>query len=230
MRGRGTLLALILFALCPLALAQQGQTCVYENQYGRFTYPCGSGESPAAEPKADESWWTSAAAQMALGIVGIVGSASAGAYTIYRVRTRRRTLTVTLAAIERAYVEAKSDPASGMSRLSELRADLRMQHEKGRLEDAQFLELDRRATQYLVKLRLLEVDRRFAMLPPLLLAEIRRLLGDGVLTPAEADLIEVRANAYRVPEHLRAELADLTRRWANEDHAGAPAPSATVAP
>lgn len=140
-------------------------------------------------------------------------------------RTRRRALPGTLHAIERAYVDAKADPTAGIARLSDLRARVRHLHDKGELDDGHDLELDKRATSYIVKLRLLEIDRRFAHLPPLLLAEIRRLLGDGVLSASEADLIEVRAAAYRVADPARRELIELTRAWANEDTPSEPEPT-----
>lgn len=203
-------------SLAPSALAQ-GQTCRIESeQYGTIEYPCGSGES-SGSGSPDEDWWETGTFQAVLGVIGILGSAGAAGYTYYRVRSRRRALTVTLAAIERAYADAKADPEAGVATLAQLRTQVREQHGRGRLDDAHFLELDKRATQYLVKLRLFEIDRRFATLPPLLLAEIRRLLSDGMLTPAEADLVEVRAAAYRIPEGARAQLAELTRRWASED-------------
>lgn len=216
---RGSVVVLVGVLVLTLAIAApagaQERTCRIESkQYGTIEYPCGSGEGGTGSAD-DGSIWNRL--DLILGVVGIVGSAGAGAYTFYRVRSRRRALTVTLAAIERAYVDAKSVPEAGLARLAELRADLRQQHEKGRLDDAHFLELDKRATQYLVRLRMLEVDRRFATLPPLLLNEIRRLLADGVLSQAEADLIEVRAAAYRIAEAPRAELSELARRWAAED-------------
>lgn len=212
----------------PAALAQQQMCKIESAQYGTITYPCGSGETADGGSRDDPAWYESL--ELWLGVVGLVGSAGAGTFAIYRVRTRRRALTVTLAAIESAYAEAKQDPETGIVKLAAMRMQVRDEHQKGRLDDIHFLELDRRASQYLVKLRLLEIDRRFANLPPLFLAEIRRLLSDGVLSTGEADLIEVRAAAYRVPEHARAELITLTRRWANDDAStGEPAPAAAVA-
>jgi type II secretory pathway pseudopilin PulG len=192
-------------------------------------YPCDDG-SDAGDERPAEPWWASNAFQAILAVVGLLGSAAAAGYTYYRVRARRRALTDALAAIEGAYAGARSDPAECAARLAELRAHVRAQHDKGRLDDAHFLELDRRAASYLARLRLLELDRRFGHLPPLLLAEIRRLLADGTLSATEADLIEVRAAAYRVPDAARAELVALTRAWAEEDVAGeraAPAPAQT---
>lgn len=223
----GLAVGVLLLALTiPLASAQQ-QVCKGRAGSVEFEYPCGSGEAPAQE-KAQESVWDRI--DIWIGVVGLVGSAGAGAFAVYRVRSRRRALTVTLAAIESTYAEAKQDPENGIAKLASMRTRVREEHQKGRLDDIHFLELDRRASQYLVKLRLLEIDRRFHGLPPLFLAEIRRLLSDGVLSPSEADLIEVRAAAYRVPDHARLELITLTRRWANEDEPSSePTPATALA-
>ncbi|HET6405981.1 MAG TPA: hypothetical protein VFH78_15160 [Candidatus Thermoplasmatota archaeon] len=226
---RAWLLLAVLVASLALPGAAAQQKCRIEYNGQVVEYPCGSGESTAGDGGGDASWFQSL--DVWLGIIGLVGSAGAGAYAIYRVRTRRRALTVTLAAIESAYAEAKVDPEAGVAKLAAMRAQVRDEHQKGRLDDIHFLELDRRASQYLVKLRLLEVDRRFPTLPPLFAAEIRRLLSDGVLSQNEADVIEVRAAAYRVPEATRAELIALTRRWAGEDSPSEAAPAAPhVAP
>jgi hypothetical protein len=225
-RGEAALLLTVLLALAlPGAAAQ---TCKMEYNGMVMEYPCGSGESAPQENGSDgASWWDKLGVYLA--VIGILGSLGAAGYTYHRVRSRRRALVVTLAAVDRAYLDAKNDPDAGIARLNELRAQVRVQHDNGKMDDSHFLELDRRVLQYLSKLRLLEIDRRFAHLPPLLLAEIRRLLADGILSQAEADLVEVRAAAYRVPETTRAELARLTRRWATEDGGGAePAPVAAV--
>lgn len=230
MRAWPILAAWILLAAngLPTSFAQQGEMCTVEYGEYRAQYPCGSGESAPGSADEEKSFWKNL--DIWLGVIGLVGSAGAGTYAIYRVRTRRRALTVTLTAIESTYAEAKKDPETGILKLATMRTQVREEHQKGRLDDIHFLELDRRASQYLVKLRLLEIDRRFANLPPLFLAEIRRLLSDGVLSTGEADLIEVRAAAYRVPEHARAELITLTRGWANDDAStGEPAPAAAVA-
>lgn len=209
---RGPAIALIaLLAILAIPVASAQEKCTMSGGGFEFEYDCSDGD-PDKGP-----WWTQNETQFWLALVGIVGSLGAAGYTFYRVRTRRQKLTTTLLAIETTYVQAKSRPESGITKLVELRAQVRADHEKGKLDDGHFLELDKRATDYLVKLRLLEIDRRFATLPPLLLAEIRRLLGDGVLTSGEADLIEVRAAAYRVPDNVRRDLAELARRWAGDD-------------
>ena len=213
----GLLIGVLIIALALPGASAQRMCRIESQQYGTVEYPCGSGESAPEEGTDDEPWWASGQAQMILGVIGLVASAGAGGYTVYRVRSRRQALTVNLAAIETAYTDAKSDPENGIARLCELRAQVRDDHQKGRLDDVHFLELDRRVTQSLVKLRLLEIDRRFATLPPLLLAEIRRLLSDGTLSQSEADLIEVRTAAYRIHDATREELIALTRRWANDD-------------
>ena len=225
MRGAATLVLLAL--LLATASTASAQVCKMQAGGMVMEYPCGDGDGDEAGTSSNGTDWDKLG--VILAIVGILGSLGAAAFTYHRVRSRRKTLVVTLAAVDRAYLDAKTDPDAGITRLMELRAQIRQQHDAHKMDDAHFLELDRRAVQYLAKLRLLEIDRRFAHLPPLLLAEIRRLLSDGVLSQAEADLVEVRAAAYRVPEPTRAELAGLTRRWASEDGSGhEPAPVAAA--
>lgn len=223
MRGEALLLLTVAFVLA--APAANAQTCRMEYNGMMMEYPCGSGEEPPQETSSEASTWDKLGVYLA--VIGILGSVGAAGFTYYRVRARRKALVVTLAAVDRAYLDAKNDPEAGIAKLNELRAQIRQQHDANKMDDGHFLELDRRALQYLAKLRLLVIDRKFATLPPLLLAEIRRLLADGVLSQAEADLVEVRAAAYRVPEPLRVELAQLTRRWASDDHGE---PSAPLAP
>lgn len=218
MRGRLFLAVAVVAVLAAPAVAAQRMCYVNSSGGQSVSYPCGSFDAAATEPEEDpEPWYAGALAQTILAVVGLAGSAGAGGYTYYRVRSRRRTLTGLLASIERTYAAAKSDPGTGAMRLAEVRAEVRAAHDRNRLDDAHFLELDKRATQYLTNLRMLEIEREFATLPPALLAEIRRLVGDGGLSQTEADLIEVRAAAYRIPDAQRARLAGIIRGWAATD-------------
>jgi hypothetical protein len=213
---RGWLLLLALMLATPVA---QAQICrIDDGNGGVVEYPCGSGENAPADGSAgDEPWWASSTAQAILAFVGLLGSAGAAGFAYVRMRRRSGRLTTTLVAIETTYAQAKGQPETGITRLADLRRDIRLQHEKGKLDDAHFLDLDKRASDYLVRLRLLEIDRQFATLPPMVLAELRRLPSDGALSQTEADLIEVRASVYHVPDASRTQLANLARRWAQDD-------------
>lgn len=208
------LVPLLVLTLALAAGSASAQTCRVNN-YGQVVeYPCPTSGGSSSDESGSDAW---AQLDVLLGVAGILLTLGAAGYTYHRVRSRRRDLTSTLAAIERAYTLGKSDPDAGSASLATLRAQVRERHERGKLDDAHFLELDKRASAHLVKLRLLEIDRRFPTLPPLFLAEVRRLLSDGALTHTEADLVEVRAAAYHIPEAPRAQLVALTRQWAGED-------------
>lgn len=224
--GRLLLVVAILLAAAPVAHAQK--TCRIQNGAQTVEYPCSGFDGPQDEPAA-ESFWSSNAFQAGLAILGLVGSAGAAAFGYWRLRRRRDTLRGYLGALEREAAHGSMDPAASGARLVQLRAQLRERHDRGQLDDGQFLDLDMRYTKQIAKLRVLEIDRRFARLPPLLVAELRRMVSDGVLMPSEADLIEVRAAAYRVADPERGELIALARHWAAEDSARAGAPVAAVA-
>lgn len=193
----------------PLASAA---TCTYKTPYGEFSGPCAEPAGPEDQP-----WYDEPLLQLGLAVVGLVASAGAAGYTYWRVRDRRKTLADYLAAVERTYLEAKRAPDTGIPKLVDLRAEMRARHEQGRLEDAQFLELDKRVSEHIARLRLFEIDRGFGDLPPPFLAELRHLVADGVVSEAEADLVEAHAVQHRIPEARRTTLVRVVRSWARED-------------
>lgn len=192
--------------------------CTMGGPYGTIQYECG-GSDTASAPKDDGPWWASQSTQAILAFVGLAGSATAGGYAFYKVRARRKALTRMLLAIERAYGENKAAPEVGVPALVALRRELHERHQKGKLDDGHYLEMDKRATDYIVRLRVLDLDRRFLGLPPALMAEVRRLVGDGLVTPEDVVLVDRHALAFRVPEPRRSELVALVRSWSTEDEA-----------
>ena len=212
------LAALVALVLAPTAGAA---TCKMNNYGQTFEFPCGPDEEPAKD--ASGAWYESGAFQVGLAVLGFAGSGAAGFFTYRRVQRRKRALTGHLAALERAYGEAKANPGEGVQRLVALSGAVHADHARGRLDDGQFLELDKRAKDYVVRLRLLEIDMRFRHLPPALLGQLRHLVGDGTVSQAEADLIEHHAAAYGVAEPARTDLVRLAREWAREDVAQPPA-------
>lgn len=181
---------------------------------GNVEYPC---EDPDAVPPPPEAWYERGDVQFGLAAIGLLGSAGAAAWGVLRVRQRRRTLTDYIVAVETTYAGSKTTPGEGVPKLVNLRLEVRARHERGRLEDAQFLELDKRIADYIARLRLLELDRRFHDLPAPLIGEIRRHVSDGAFSRAEAELIDLHAATHRLPEPTRIALADLLRSWVRED-------------
>gem|GEM_PF-3775710 len=216
MRGRlaGVVAMLGLALLAPVASAA---ICTVAGPYGNVQYQCDGGSGGAA--KSSDPWWASPTTQAIVAFVGLAGSAIAGGYALYRVRARRKALTDAILSIERAYSETKGSPETGIPRLVALRQDFRALHQKGKLDDGHFLELDKRATEHIVRLRVLDLDRRFLGLPPGLMAEVRRLVGDGHVSQEDVDLVERHAAAFRVPEPRRGELVGLVRSWCTDDGA-----------
>jgi hypothetical protein len=205
----------LLLAGIPSAAAD---VCTAQGPYGPIQYTCGGSSSASSS---SGPWWATQEMQTILAIVGMAGSAGAGGYAFWRVRKGRKLLTDTILRIESTYAETKAAPEAGIPRLVALRAEIRARHQKGKLDDGHYLELDKRATDYIVRLRFLEMDRRFLGLPPALMAEVRRLVGDGVVSQEDVELVDRHANAFRVPEPRRGELVALVQSWCSEDvHAG----------
>ena len=221
------LLALVLGA-APEALAQT--TCRVQNGPQTVEYPCAAAapsDGGAPDAARDEPWWADDATQAILALVGLAGSAAAGVYTYHRVRLRRRTLADFVLAVERAYAQHKANPREGVPRLLELRGEVRERHERGRLEDAQFFELEKRIQQYVLRLRMSELERAFPDLPPALLAEARHRLADGVVTEEDAVHLERQATRLHVPTPTRERFGATLATWARED---APRPTAGTEP
>ncbi len=218
---RRILVAFICIALAstfsPVATAQWGGNCdgVWEaNEDGVKCTPRDSSGGGSKEPV---SWWASETSQAVVGLFALTASAAGGAYAYTRVRNRRRLLTTLLHALEDTFAAHKRRPVKGTRRMLATRAEIREHHASGRLDDSQFLELDKRAGNYLLRLRLLELDTRFPGLSPVLHGQIRSVMSDGRVTDVEADLLERQLDAMMLPLPTREALMVTIRAWANED-------------
>jgi hypothetical protein len=171
--------------------------------------------------------WTSNTAQTIYGILGLFVMVPGTIYTYHKMRQRRKTLAQYLQEVEATYAASKKEPTKGLTKLTDVRQELRARYEKGRLEDAQFLELDRRIGEYVGRLRMREVERRFPDLPAGLWPEIRHVVQDGQLTVDELASVERRAMELQVPLGLRQDLLRALRQWALDAPAEPrPAPAA----
>lgn len=218
---RRLLVAVALLALAPAATAEK---CVFEHPGGRMEYDCGMTEERSSST-APEAWWASSTAQAVYAVVGLAGSAGAAAYTLHRVRRRRHSLAGYLRTIEEAYALGKSDPHEGARRLVAVRTEVRARFHAGKLDDAHFLELDKRATESVLKLRLLWLDQRYPSLPPALLAQVRTLISDGNVSEADVALLQRALAAHLVPLRAREDVVATLRAWVREDgNESAPVP------
>lgn len=213
MAGRPWLAATLLLAVmfAPVALAEK---CTVATPYGDVEYECNAAASESTEAP---PWWADERAQAIVGIVGLAASAGAGAYTFYRIKLRRRTLSDLVRAVESTFAESKAEPRAGVTTLVSLREEVRARHAKGRIEDAQFLELDRRVTTYLARLRRLDLDERFPALPPGLTRDLHVRVGDGLVSAADIAHLERHAGLMSISASQRAELFELLHAWAKDD-------------
>ncbi len=148
------------------------------------------------------------------GILGIAVTVAAGIFTYVRVKRRRQGLSYLLTEVERTFTTGKAQPEPGLARLAQLRLEVRHRFERGRLEDNQFLELDKRIGDYIVRLRLLDLEHEFPTLPAALFGQIRDLVADGHLSTEDLQRIEKRAADLDLPVSTRRDLTRSLGRWA----------------
>jgi hypothetical protein len=200
-----------LLLLVALVLAADGAVAqCRENPDGSINCDWGGGGGSGG---GDGFSWTGNTAQTIYGILGLFVMLPGALYTYHKVRTRRKTLAQYLQDVEATYARSKQAPARGLDQLAHTRAEVRYRYEKGRLEDAQFLELDRRIGEYIGRLRMREIELRFPNLPSALWPEIKHVVQDGQLTHEEVSHIERRAKALRMAPEESQELAQALRRW-----------------
>lgn len=172
---------------------------------------------PAPEKKEDESFWTGPVAQTFYAVLGLGASGGAAFFGWTRVRRGRRTLHKVLQDVEETYATCKNEPLAGIERLNGIRAELSTRHMHGHVDDAHFLELDRKVADYTARLRVIDVQQRFPELPPDLMAEIRHLAQDGHFSDLDKAHVERRATSLRLPSAQRRELVAYLQVWAEAD-------------
>jgi hypothetical protein len=192
--------------------------CRIEN-FGQVVDCTGGG----GDQKREDGFWTGPVAQTSYAILGLAATGAAGLFTTRRVRRKRRELRVFLSDVEQAHAEAKANPEAGLAKLENLRQGLTASHNQGRLDDSQFLEMDRRLRDYITRARLVQLEQAFPNLPVALFSEVRTVLGDGQLSPADLALVEKRAQQADVPLVERRQLLSHLGKWANG--AATPAPA-----
>lgn len=205
------------------------QTCKFRDpQSGmEMEYYCGGPNAgqpvPASEAK-EEPWWATSTAQAVYAFAGLAGSAGAGAYAYYRVKRRRELLKGFMTRIDEAASAHKAAPDEGAALLASIRAELATLFHAHRVDDAHYLELDKRAATAIAKLRSLELDQRFPSLPPALRGQVTTLVSDGKVSQADVDLVRGSSAGALVPARLRDDLVGMLRTWAAQDAGDAVAP------
>lgn len=211
--GSGLML-LAITVLSPLALAECQD----------ITYPGGHYRSGCDQATAkDGPWWASNEAQTAYWVIGSVAATGSFVFGVTRVRRRRRELRTFLDDVEATYAAAKLDPDTGLPKLQRLHDGLRASHARGRLEDGQFLELDKRLADYVTRVRLVQLERAFPHLPAALFGEIRNVLQDGALSATDLGVVEKRALALDIPVGTRRDLLAWLQRWGDGATVATPA-------
>lgn len=187
----------------------------------------GRTSNDSGDEKESGGFWTSPVAQTFYAILGLGASGGAAFFGWTRVRRGRRTLHRVLQDIDETFATCKDDPLAGIERLNGIRAELATRHRHGNVDDAHFLELDRKIADHTARLRIIDVQQRFPDLSPELLAEIRHLAQDGHFSQTDKMRIEKRATALRVPVAQRRALVEYLQVWAEADPRRDAKPTAT---
>lgn len=171
------------------------------------------GSTPDPGDEGREPFWASNPAQTLYWVIGVAGTGAAALYTRVRIRGRRRITSNYLQLIESTLANSKANPETGVPIIGQVRREIRARYHEGRLEDAQFLDLDRRSSEAILRLRGLELEKRFPHLPQALLGEIRQAMAHGGLSPLDLDRIERKAQSLSVPAVTRERLLRVLSGW-----------------
>lgn len=187
-----------------------------DGEGGKFSVGCeGRKSDPGGDT--DGNWFTGPVANTMYALVSIAGATGATVFGVARVRRRRRELRTFIHDVETTFAAAKASPDDGLPKLEALRKGLQKSHDAHRLEDAQFLEMDKRLADYIVRVRLLHLERWFPNLPIALISEIRTVISDGHFSSSDLSLIDKRAVQLAVEAHIRKDLLMHLASWAQQD-------------
>lgn len=216
--------ALVAVALVGFAwsAATEPRTCVVNGPYGPIEYDCSlrdddDGGASSSQSSGSEPWWTSDTAQAVYAFIGFGIPAAGGAWAFWRHRNRRQQLESFMRRLDETLAAHKADPATGSVALAALRQEIRLAFRQGRLDDAHFLELDKRATSFILKLRMFQLDHRFPALPVGLRHQVSTLISDGTVSDAEVTLVRNSLATQLIPGRVRDELLILLDHWARQD-------------
>lgn len=220
---------LVVVALFVVPRAGGGERCEFE--WEGNTYPCEvvpwyAQSGTAQTVQEEQPWWANDVAQAVYAFIGFGIPAAGGAWAYWRHRQRRERLESYMRRLEDTMAAHKANPSDGARAMVALRQQVRADFRAGRVDDGHFLELDKRATTHILKLRLLELDHRFPALPMSLRHQVSTLIGDGTVSAAEVNLVRNSLSTQLIPGRVRDDLLALLDAWSQQDAAGAPADAA----
>lgn len=170
------------------------------------------------EQGGDDNFWDILG--VVLSVLAMLGSITVFIIAGILLRRRRYAVGTYLQRLDQTYAQYKDDPPQGVVHLSMLRHEVRRRYTAGRLEDAPYLELEKRVMQYIARMRMVELEQTVPDLPKRIEAEVDRLIGDGNVSQRDIERILDAATGSRVARAKREALADLMERWAHQDLTG----------
>lgn len=222
--GRAGPLAAVVLGAVLLAVASpaHAQGCWWDGEGGGgcdFGFDEGGSDTSGSD---DDNFWDILGVWLAV----IFALISTGVFIMGAILVRRRRLSVGayLERLDQTYALYRHDPDEAIPRLAALREEVRQRYTAGRLEDAPFLELEKRITGYISRMRLAEVEETVPDLPVRIRQEVERLVSDGTVSQKDLEKIEELASRSRLAKGKREPLMALLEDWAEQDMAPDPAP------
>lgn len=223
MDPRTRILLVALFAVILVAPVSHAQSGCKFNSDGSFE--CYSDEG-GGEGGSGDSFWD--VGGFWLGLISLLLAIAAIVVGSILVRHRRQSVGAYLERLDMTYAAFKDQPAEGIPRLAQLREEVRQRYTTGRLEDAPFLELEKRVTQYMARLRIIEIHAHVPQLPTKLVQEVERLVADGNVSPNDLARVEQLATRSRLSKAKKEPLLGLLASWAAQDQSVEAGPVAPV--
>lgn len=155
------------------------------------------------------------------GILALVG--------IMLATRKRRHVARLMKTVDHTYEEHKKYPSKAIEELKYLKRDFENDYSAGKIEENQFLILDKKITEYIAKLKESETEERVDSveaehLPSPLETEIKRALEDGHITALEANDLEQKIDGSDLPEPKKMELKEMVSKWRESDKDMPPPP------
>lgn len=199
----------------PVQAQGEPEECRYDPDTGEVVCDFDPGDD--GNETDDDPWWAQPSVEVGLGVVGLTGSIAGGTWAVLKTRRRRKQLREMLSRIDATYARNKADPSSGLPALSSLRESVHELHERGKLSDSQFLELEDRVGERIARLRLLHIDRSFSQLPDRLETELEHAVGDGTVSHEDVEHVAEVGEAAGVAGETMDPLVSTLADWAEAD-------------
>jgi hypothetical protein len=162
--------------------------------------------------------------------VGIVLALMLAGVGVFFATRKRRRISQKMKEINRTNDEYKGNPPKAISELEYLHRKYEEEFTNGKLDENQYILLDRKIKDHVESLKEEETKEREAEiekkpdLPPEIKAEMKDAVADGQVTPEEAEKLIEEVEASDLPEDQKEEVKEMVVEWSEEDKQMPPPP------